>query len=193
MHGWQYKKKDARKHTAHDIIHFERSRRNTLTMRALTGAQTRKLEIQSWETRCGHARASLSHRCWPLGSPSYTRWLTFQLFEDHRVKNLHLLNFHCSSLSGAPSASASSLHPPSSPFLSQYFSITSSPVTVNISLSTRRLCHLSIFTYFRRLRCKYGCPQVLPMDVGAVSGHFATHCREPHSRVRLSLRELLYR
>ena len=21
MHGWQYKKKDARKHTAHDIIH----------------------------------------------------------------------------------------------------------------------------------------------------------------------------
>ena len=119
--------------------------------------------------------------CWPLGSPSHTRWLTFQLFEDRRVKNLHLLILPCSSLSGVPSAFASSLHPPSSLFLPHYFSITFSPATVNISLSIRRLCHLSIFTYFRKLRCKYGCPQVLPMDVGAVSSHFATHCREPHS------------
>ena len=152
----------------------------------------RKRESLKFRTGRRDAGMHVLHLVIGAGRWGHTRWLTFQLFEDRRVKNIHLLILPCSSLSGAPSAPASSLHPPS-PFLSQYFSITSSPATVNISLSTRPLRHLSIFTYFRELRCKYGCPQVLPMDVGAVSSHFATHCREPHSRVRLSLRELLCR
>lgn len=82
-----------------------------------------------------------------------------QLFEDRSVKNIHLLTLHCSSLSGAPSASASSLHPPSSPFLSQYPSITSSPATVNISLSTRRLAIYLFLHTFANCAANMGVPK----------------------------------
>ena len=171
---------------------FGRSHRNTLTMRALSGAQTRKLEIQSWETRCGHARASLSHRCWPLGSPciragsppSSLRTAESRIYTFSPFTVLHYLALKRLRLF--------SLFP--------FFSVSFPVLLHNLQPRHRKhlplnqtTCHLSIFTYFRKLRCKYGCPQVLPMDVGAVSSHFATHCREPHSRVRLSLRELLCR
>ena len=46
-------------------------------------------------------------------------------------------------------------------------------------------CH--IHQAIARTHSSHGCPQVLSMDVGALSGHLAAHCREPHPRVRLSL------
>lgn len=46
---------------------------------------------------------------------------------------------------------------------------------------------LSVPPGYQTSHRSHGCPQVLPMDVRTLSGHLAAHCRESHSRVRLSL------
>jgi hypothetical protein len=97
-----------------------------------------------------------------------------RLFEDPSVENL-------------PPAFLPFAQPPRlvrfSYSRSRFFSLSLATRAHHIRLTRSRTASppTPITKLFLGTTSSHGCPQVLSMDVRALSGHLAAHCREPHS------------